>query len=110
MDLNLSQLQFIESKKGEYKMSDQNLKDPQHPSGPVQVKNLMITVDRNLCIGTQQCVDVAAKTYILDGEGVSSILATADSEEEKLIIEAAQGCPMNAIFITDKDANPVYPK
>jgi ferredoxin len=55
-------------------------------------------------------VDVAEKTFTLDDEGVSSILMTADSEEEKLIIEAAQGCPMNAIFITDKDGNPVYPK
>jgi ferredoxin len=91
-------------------MSDLNLKDPLHPSGPVQVKNLIISVDRNLCIGTQQCVDVAEKTFTLDNEGVSSILMTADSEEEKLIIEAAQGCPMNAIFVTDKDGNPVYPK
>jgi ferredoxin len=107
MGSNLSQLQVIEKEK---KMSDQNLKDPQHPSGPVQVKNLIITVDRNLCIGTQQCVDVAGKTFTLDNEGVSSILMTADQEEEKLIIQAAQGCPMNAISITDKDGNPVYPK
>ena len=91
-------------------MSYQNFKDPQHPSGPVQVKNLMITVDRNLCIGTQQCVDVAEKTFTLDDEGVSSILMTADKEEEKSIIQAAQGCPMNAISIIDKDGNPVYPK
>jgi len=91
-------------------MSEENLKDPQHPSGPIQVKNLIIHVDRDLCIGTSQCVDVAGKTFTLDNEGVSSILNTAELEEEKMIIEAAQGCPMNAIFITDKDGKPVYPK
>ena len=91
-------------------MSEENLKDPQHPSGPIQVKNLIIHVDRDLCIGTSQCVDVAGKTFTLDNEGVSSILNTAEHEEEKMIIEAAQGCPMNAIFITDKDGKPVYPK
>jgi ferredoxin len=91
-------------------MSDENLKDAQHPSGPIQVKNLIIHVDRDLCIGTTQCVDVAAKTFTLDKEGISSILNTAEQEEEKLIIEAAQGCPMNAIFITDKDGKPIYPK
>jgi ferredoxin len=63
-----------------------------------------------LCIGTTQCVDVAAKTFGLDVEGISSILNTAEQEEEKLIIEAAQGCPMNAISITDKDGIPIYPK
>ncbi len=91
-------------------MSDENLKDPQHPSGPILVKNLIINVDRDLCIGTSQCVDVAKKTFTLDNEGMSSILNTAEQEEERLIIEAAQGCPMNAIFITDKDGNSIYPK
>lgn len=91
-------------------MSDENLKDPQHPSGPIQVKNLIIKVDRGLCIGTSQCVDVAEKTFTLDNEGVSTILNTAEQEEEKLIIEAVQGCPMNAISITDKDGKPIYPK
>ena len=91
-------------------MSDDDLKDPQHPSGPILVNKLIIHVDRDLCIGTSQCVDVAAKTFTLDNEGVSSILNTAEQEEERLIIEAAQGCPMNAIFITDKDGNPIYPK
>lgn len=91
-------------------MSDENLKNPQHPSGPIQVKNLIIKIDRDLCIGTSQCVDVAVKTFTLDNEGVSTILNTAEQEEERLIIEAAQGCPMNAIIIIDKGGKPIYPK
>lgn len=91
-------------------MSDENLKNPQHPSGPIQVKNLIIKIDRDLCIGTSKCVDVAVKTFTLDNEGVSTILNTAEQEEERLIIEAAQGCPMNAIIIIDKDGKPIYPK
>ena len=91
-------------------MSDENLKNPQHPSGPIQVKNLIIKIDRDLCIGTSQCVDVAVKTFTLDNEGVSIILNTAEQEEERLIIEAAQGCPMNAIIIIDKGGKPIYPK
>ena len=91
-------------------MSDENLKNPQHPSGPIQVKNLIIKIDRDLCIGTSQCVDVAVKTFTLDNEGVSTILNTAEQEEERLIIEAAQGCPMNAIIIIYKDGKPIYPK
>jgi ferredoxin len=91
-------------------MSDPVFKDPQKPSGPIQVKNLVITVDRDLCIGTTQCVETAGKAFALDAQGVSSILATADEEDEKTIIEAAQGCPMNAISIKDMDGAPVYPK
>ena len=51
-------------------MNDQNLKDPLHPSGPIQVKNLIIKVNRDLCIGTSQCVDVAEKTFTLDNKSV----------------------------------------
>lgn len=90
-------------------MSDLVFKDAQKPSGPIQVKNLIITVDRDLCIGTAQCVETAGKAFALDVQGVSTILATADEEEEKAIIEAAQGCPMNAISIKDADGAPVYP-
>lgn len=91
-------------------MSDPVFKDAQKPSGPVHVKNLIITVDRDQCIGTTQCVETAGKAFSLDAQGVSSILATADEEEEKTIIEAAQGCPMNAISILDADGAAIYPK
>jgi ferredoxin len=88
-------------------MSDPIFKDPENPSGPIQVNNLVISVDRNLCIGTTQCIETAARAFALDKEGVSSILKTADEEDEKAIIDAAHGCPMNAISITDKDGSPV---
>ena len=91
-------------------MSDPVLKDSQKPSGPIQVGNLIITVDRDLCIATTQCIETAAKAFALDSQGVSSVLATADQEEEKKIIEAAEGCPMSAISIIDRDRIPIYPK
>lgn len=91
-------------------MSDPVFKNEQKPSGPVQVNNLVITVDRDLCIGTTACVETAGKAFALDGQGISAILASADEVDEKTIIEAAQSCPMNAISITDADGAPVYPK
>lgn len=91
-------------------MSNPVFKDEQKPSGPVRVKKLVITVDRDLCIGAMACVETAGKTFALDEEGKSTVLASADEEEEKTIIEAAQNCPMNAISITDADGAPVYPK
>jgi len=90
-------------------MNNHVWKDTQNPSGPVRVKDLLITVNRGLCIGTTQCIETAGKTFALDDEGVSSILATADEEEENSIIEAAQGCPMNAITITTKEGKSIYP-
>jgi len=84
--------------------------DPKNPSGPVKVKKLKITVDRNLCIGAATCIAVAGKTFALDNESKAVILRTADQEEEQVIIEAAKSCPVAAIIIEDEQGNKIFPK
>ncbi len=87
-----------------------NTLDPKNPSGPVKVKKLKITVDRNLCIGAATCIAIASKTFLLDGEAKAVILKTADQEEEQTIIDAAKGCPVAAIIIEDEQGNKIFPK
>lgn len=89
--------------------SDQNLKDPQNPSGPVTVGNYTITVDRDLCIGAATCVAVAPQTYTLDSEAKAIFLDTADQEDDTIQMEAAKVCPVAAIYIDDQDGNRIYP-
>ena len=87
-----------------------NTLDPKNPSGPVKVKKLKITVDRNLCIGAATCIAIAPKTFLLDNEAKAVILKTADQEEEQTMIDAAKGCPVAAIIIEDEQGNKVFPK
>jgi ferredoxin len=87
-----------------------NILDSQHPSGPVPVKTLKITVDRNLCIGAATCVAIAAKTFILDEEGKAIILKSANEEEKQTIIDAAKACPVAAIIIEDENGKRIFPQ
>lgn len=87
-----------------------NTLDPKNPSGPVKVKKLKITVDRNLCIGAATCVAIAPKTFLLDNEAKAVIVKTADQEEEQTVIDAAKGCPVAAIIIEDEQGNKIFPK
>lgn len=91
-------------------MNDQNLKDPQNPSGPVQVRNLKFHVDRDLCIGAATCVAIAPKTFVLDSEAKAIILATLDQDTDNVIIDAAKGCPVAAIIIEDLNGNKIFPQ
>lgn len=91
-------------------MSDQKLKDPQKPSGPVTVRNLKIWVDRDLCIGAATCVAIAPKTFIMDSQAKAIILDSADQDTDETIIDAAKGCPTAAIFIEDNKGNRIFPK
>ncbi len=67
-----------------------------------------VTVDRNLCIGTGDCTRLAPKTFQLDNENKSIVIAQgADSDES--LMEAAQTCPVAAIVLTDPSGKQVYP-
>jgi len=87
-----------------------NVADPQNPSGPVTVRNTKIKVDRDLCIGAATCVAIAAKTFILDSDAKAVVLNTAQEDTDAVIMDAARGCPVAAIFIEDAQGNKLFPK
>ena len=87
-----------------------NLKDPANPSGPVISKNWKIHVDRDLCIGAATCIAIAPKTFLLDSDAKAVILNTVDQEDQNTIVDAAKGCPVAAIIITDDKGEMVFPK
>jgi ferredoxin len=92
-------------------MDNQQLKDPNNPSGPVKLKEkYKVWVDRNLCIGAATCVAVSPKSFQMDNEAKAVIVKTIDEEELENIIEAAKACPVAAIFIEDEKGNRIFPK
>lgn len=66
-------------------------------------------IDRNLCIGAATCVAIAPKAWMLDDEAKAVILDTAAEETDDTLIEAAKGCPVAAIFITDDTGKQIFP-
>lgn len=85
-------------------------KDPQHPSGPVQIRGLKVRVDRDLCIGAATCAAVAAKTFNLDADAKAIVLDTAEEDSDELITEAAKSCPVSAIIIENEKGERIFPK
>lgn len=67
-----------------------------------------ITIDRELCIGSAICVDVAPQVFQLDDESVAT---TKDPEAgtEAEMLNAAEGCPMAAIILFDEDGGQIFP-
>lgn len=91
-------------------MTDQSLKDLQKPSGPVNVHNLKVQVDRDLCIGAATCVAIAPLTFVLDSEAKAIILSSVDQEQDETIIDAARGCPVAAIIIENEKGEKIFPQ
>lgn len=83
-----------------------------------------IKVDRDLCIGAAPCVFAADGVFELDDENKAVLklkdgVKTSDLTEktaleddtvsDDMLMEAAQSCPVKAIFLYDEDDQQVYP-
>ena len=66
-------------------------------------------IDRDLCIGAATCIALAPRAWALDDEAKAIILDTSEEETDNALLEAAKGCPVMAIIITDENGKQIYP-
>lgn len=66
-----------------------------------------VEVDRELCIGSGDCVATAPAVFQLDEEGKAVVL-DPDGAPADEIVEAARNCPVTAIFVAGEEGD-VYP-
>jgi ferredoxin len=83
--------------------------DNNDPKVTRKIRNLTMRIDRNLCIGAATCIAIAPKAWALDDEAKAIILDTAGEESDQTLIEAAKGCPVAAIYLTDDTGKQVFP-
>jgi len=67
-----------------------------------------VKVDRLLCIGTDDCTQIAPNTFELDSEPKAVVKKQKGDSDEK-ILEAAKTCPVLAIIVEDEDGNQAFP-
>lgn len=83
--------------------------DNSDPKVTRKVRNWTMRIDRDLCIGAATCVALAPKAWALDDEAKAIILDTTEEESDTALLDAAKGCPVMAIFITDETGKQIYP-
>ena len=69
---------------------------------------LTVKVDRNLCIGTGDCVVIAVNTFVLDEESKSTV-KTQGADSDEALMKAAKTCPVSAIIVTNESGQQVFP-
>ena len=60
--------------------------------------NVMVEIDRSVCIGAGDCVRIAPLTFALDGEALAVVLDQRSSTPE-LLKQAERACPSGAITL-----------
>lgn len=56
-----------------------------------------IAVDQEVCIGCGTCVGIAPEHFKLDNEGKSSVIKQYNVEDNEIIMEVIDSCPVDAI-------------
>ena len=69
---------------------------------------MRIRVDRERCIGSENCVATAPSVFRIDGEGKAVLLDPATVDIEALLL-VAEICPTEAIILEDGDGNQIFP-
>jgi ferredoxin len=69
---------------------------------------MKVRIDRDLCIGITNCVAVAPSVFEMDSEN-KAVVTDPSSVSDKLIMEAAESCPQNAVIVEDDRGNQLYP-
>ena len=73
------------------------------------ISGLKIKIDRTTCIATANCIKVAPEVFELDEERITSFLNHAEEIEPERLIEACSVCPVNALYVLDKEGKQLVP-
>lgn len=73
-----------------------------------QILSLKITIDRTLCVGFGDCVEVAPDAFDLDDEGVA-VFRQPELVVRDVLIEACRVCPVDALLVVDETGVQIVP-
>lgn len=71
--------------------------------------DLLIQIDRNLCVGFGDCVEVAEAAFELDDEGIAVFREGIAEVDRETLLAACDECPVDAICVLDSDGTQLLP-
>jgi ferredoxin len=69
---------------------------------------MRLCIDRSLCVGFGDCVDIAPEAFQLDDESIV-ILVDPDRVDRARLLKACDACPVDAITVWDEDGRQLVP-
>ena len=71
--------------------------------------DLTVRIDRNLCIGSGNCMKVAPETFDFDDKNIIAFKAGAAEIDRDRLIEACDVCPVDALIVLDPNGKQIAP-
>jgi ferredoxin len=74
-----------------------------------QVGALRLRIDRLLCVGFGDCIEVAPEAFEFDHEGIVILKPGASQVEKERLIVACERCPVDALSVWDENGVQIVP-
>lgn len=74
-----------------------------------RVSGLNVQIDRGLCIGSGNCVNLAPEVFVIDEDNLVTFTDDPDDIEQDRLKEACLICPVDALAATNKEGEQVAP-
>ena len=65
------------------------------------IGDLVVRIDRLLCVGFGDCIDEAPEALAFDGGGIVTFTTEADSASRERLIAACESCPVDALTLLE---------
>lgn len=75
-----------------------------------RIGDLVVRIDRLLCVGFGDCVDEAPDAFVLDGEDVAVFTDRPDRTPRERLIAACEACPVDALTVVDGSGATLVPE
>jgi ferredoxin len=67
--------------------------------------DLTVRIDRLLCVGFGDCIEMAPRVFAFDDEGIVTFCADPGDVEREHLIRACDICPVDALSVFDANGN-----
>jgi ferredoxin len=73
------------------------------------VAGVTVRIDRLLCVGFGDCIDVAPGIFEFDDEGIARFREPAAEADRQLVLDACRSCPVDALTAMNSDGTVLAP-
>jgi ferredoxin len=74
-----------------------------------RIGTLTLEIDRTLCVGFGDCMEVAPDLLEFDDDGICAFRAEAPEVERDRLIQTCEICPVDALTLREEDGTQLVP-
>lgn len=73
------------------------------------IGELTVRIDRSLCVGFGDCIEVAPEVFEFDEEGICVFTPDAPAIEKERLVQSCDICPVDALSVFSADGEQIVP-